>query len=111
MKAVRRVFTGFLGLGIALALAPAVWAAQVDIEVFAPAREAARAIQAARRARAAELAPNDMRLADLYNEDAIAALRPPSGPPDVEKASRLFKLAAVQARVAETRAVEIVRGR
>ncbi len=111
MTAVRKVLVGSLLLGVALALAPAGWAAQVDIELFAPAREAARALQAARRAKATELAPNDMRLADLYNEDAIAALQPPSGPPDVEKAARLFKVSAAQARVAETRAIEIVRQR
>lgn len=98
-------------MGILLALAPAGWAAQVDIELFAPAREAAKAIQAARRAKATELAPDDMRLADLYNEDATAALNPPSGTSDLQKATHLFKLAAAQARVAETRSIEIVRNR
>jgi len=86
-------------------------AAQVNIELFAPAREAVQAIQAARRARAAEFAVPDLRLADLYLEDAAAALNPPSGQPDVEKATRLAKLAAAQAKVAETRAIEVVRDR
>ncbi len=111
MTGVRKVPSGLLFLGLAVALAPTARAAQVDIELFAPARDAAGAIQAARRARAAELAPNDMRLADLYNADATAALQPPAGPPDVEKATRLFRLAAAQARVAETRSIEIVRQR
>ena len=111
MKNVAKVFTGFLYLAIALAVCYPAWAAEVDIELFAPARQAARAIQAARRAKAPELAPDDMRLADLYNEDAVAALKPPSGPSDVEKAARLFRLAGAQARVAETRAIEIVRER
>jgi hypothetical protein len=107
----RRLFPGLVLVGIALGAGPAAWAAQADIELFAPAREAARAIQAARRAKATELAPSDLRLADLYQQDAIDALNPPSGQPDVEKASRLFTLAAAQARVAETRAIEIDRRR
>jgi len=111
MRVMRRLFTGFLLAGVVLGAAPAAWAAQADIELFAPAREAARAIQAARRAKAMELAPSDMRLADLYQQDAIDALKPPSGQPDVEKASRLFTLAAAQARVAETRAIEVDRKR
>lgn len=97
--------------GITLAPVPAGRAAQVDIELFAPARDAAKAIQAAHRAKAEELAPDDLRLADLYDEDAKMALNPPSGPPDVERATHLFKLAAAQARVAETRSIEIVRNR
>ncbi len=96
---------------VVLVAAPAARGAQVDIELFAPAREAARAIQAARRANAAQLAPSDLRLADLYEQDAIAALKPASGQPDVDKATHLFKVAAAQARVAETRAVEVARKR
>lgn len=111
MRSVPKCCAGFLLLGILLALAPAGWAAQVDLELFAPAREAAVAIQAARRAKATELAPDDMRLADLYREDAMSALNPPSGTSDLQKATHLFKLAAAQARVAETRSVEIVRNR
>ena len=83
----------------------------MDIELFAPAREAIQAIQAARRARAADFATGELRLADLYYEDAAAALNSPSGRPDVEKATRLAKLAAAQAKVAETRAIEVVRQR
>ena len=111
MKVIRKLLAGCLFTGIALGAAPAAWAAQVDIELIAPAREAARAIKAARQAKATELAPSDLRLADLYQQDAIDALNPPSGQPDVEKASRLFTLAAAQARVAETRAIEIDRKR
>ena len=112
MRAMRKLLPGLLVfLGIALGAAPAARAGQVDIELFAPAREAARAIQAARRTKATELAPSDLRLADLYTQDAMAALNPPSGPPDLVKATRLFKLAAAQARVAETRAIEIERKR
>ncbi|HEY7678157.1 MAG TPA: hypothetical protein VIG69_13875, partial [Candidatus Methylomirabilis sp.] len=108
----RKLLPGFLVfLGITLGPAPAAWTAQVDIELFAPAREASRAIQAARRAKAEELAPGDLRLADLYHQDAIDALNPPTGQPDVQKAGRLFTLAAAQARVAETRAIEIDRKR
>ncbi len=111
MTAAGKGLSIFLFLGLFLAPAPTAWAAQVDIELFAPARDAARAIQAARGAKAAELAPNDLRLADLYNADATAALQPPAGPPDVEKATSLFRLAAAQARVAETRSIEVVRQR
>jgi len=109
--AARRALVALMFLAGAAPSPPAGRAAQVDIEVFAPAREAVQAIQAARRARAAELAAQDLRLADLYLEDAAAALNPASGPPDVQKATRLAKLAAAQAKVAETRAVEVVRGR
>jgi hypothetical protein len=111
MKTARMLSAGLALVGAALALAPAAHAAQIDLELFAPAREAARAVQAARHARAAELAPKDLRLADLYIDDATAALRPASGQPDVEKATFLFRLAAAQAKVAETRSVEVVRER
>jgi hypothetical protein len=94
-----------------LVLAAPATAAQVDLELFAPTREALRAIEAARRARAGELAGGELRLADLYLEDAMAALNPSSGPPDTNKATRLAHLSAAQARVAETRAIEVVRER
>lgn len=90
---------------------PRAWAAQLDLELFAPAQEATRAIEAARRAKAPELAPEDLRLAHLYTDDAKAALNPPDGPPDVEKATRLFRLAGAQAKLAQARAIEIVHER
>ncbi len=102
---------GAVVLGVMLALAAPAAAAQVDLELFAPTREALRAIEAARRARAGELAAGELRLADLYLDDATAALNPPSGAPDATKATRLARLAAAQARVAETRAIEVVRER
>ena len=88
-----------------------VLAAQGEIELFAPARVAASAIQAARRAGAAELAPDELRLADQYIDEATAALDPSSGPSDVGKATHLFRLAAAEARLAETRAIEVVSDR
>jgi len=100
-----------LALATAAALPPAGRAAQADIEVFAPIREAARALQAARRAKADELARRDLRLAEAYFDDAAAALDPPAGPPEAGKAVHFARLAAAQARVAETRAIEVVRGR
>jgi len=86
-------------------------AAQGEIEFFAPARLALSAIQAARHVQAAELAPDDLRLADQYAEEARAALEPTSGPSDVRKATYLFRLAAAQARLAETRAIEVASDR
>ncbi len=100
-----------LALATAAALPPAGRAAQVDIELFAPIREAARALQAARRAKADELARRDLRLAEAYFEDAAAALDPPAGPPDAGKAARFARLAAAQAKLAEARAVEVLRER
>ena len=94
-----------------LAIPAATPTAQPDIEVFAPAREATLALQAARRAGAAERAQRDLRLADLYFDDATAALRLSAAPADAEKAARLFRLAAAQARLAETRAVETMHKR
>lgn len=101
---------GFV-LGAVLALAGPAAAAQLDLELFAPTREALRAIEAARRARAGELASDELRLAELYLDDATVALNPPSGPPDVSKATRLANLSAAQAKVAETRTIEVVRER
>ncbi len=84
--------------------------AQVDLSLMAPARDAERAIQAARRAGAAETANQDLRLASLYIEDARAALQPALGPANVEKATHLFHMAEAQAKVAEARAIEETRG-
>jgi ketosteroid isomerase-like protein len=110
MMTIRKmVFLATLILAAVPAIPRAGLAAQVEIELFAPAREAASAIQAARRADAAALAPQDLRLADLYLDDATAALRPPSGPSDVEKATRVFRLAAAHGKLAEARAIEVAR--
>ena len=96
----------------AVAIAPlTALAAQGHIEFFAPARLAESAITAARQAGAAELAPDELRLADRYIDEATAALEPSSGPSDIGKATRLFRLATAEARLAETRAVEIVTDR
>lgn len=78
-------------------------------ELFAPAREAIQALQDARRAHAGELARGDLYLADLSFEEATQALHPSCAPSDVAKAIHLFRLAAAQAKVAETRAIEMVR--
>jgi hypothetical protein len=86
-------------------------AAQANIEVFAVAREAGQALQAARSAGAAELAPRDLLLAEEYYEGGAALLRPSGGSPDPARATHRFRLAAAQARVAETRAIEVARGR
>ncbi len=107
----RAILFAGLTLAVVTAAPRAGRAAQVDLELVAPAREAAQAIQAARTARAAEVAPGDLRLAELYLADATTALRPPSGPGDVAKATRLFYLAAAQARLAEARAIERTRER
>ena len=111
MKVTNCILSAMAILGAAMTFAPVGRAAQVDIELFGPAREAVRAIEAARRARAAELAPRDLQLADLHLADAAAALNPPSGAPDLSKATHLARLAAAQAKVAETRAIEVVRER
>lgn len=84
-------------------------AAQLDLKLLPPARDAERAIQAARRAGAAETAAQDLRLANLYFEDARAALQPASGPPNIEKTTRLFRLAEAQAELAEARGIEEAR--
>jgi hypothetical protein len=84
-------------------------AAQLDLELLPPARDAERAIQSARRSGAAETAAQDLSLADLYMEDARAALHPASGPPNREKAIRLFRLAEAQAKLAEARSTEEAR--
>ena len=100
-------------LGLVLAAVMAIpslgLAAQLDLELLALARDAERAIQAARRAGAAETAAQDLSLADLYMEDAKAALHPASGPPNIEKATRLFGLAEAQAKFAEARSAEEAR--
>jgi hypothetical protein len=100
-------------LGLILAAVMAIpstgLAAQLDLELLAPARDAERAIQAARRAGAAETAAQDLSLADLYFEDARAALHPASGPSNREKATRLFRLAEAQATLAEARSIEEAR--
>lgn len=100
-------------LGLILAVVMAVpslgLAAQLDLELLAPARDAERAIKAARRAGAAETAAQDLSLADLYMEDARAALHPASGPPNLEKATRLFRLAEAQAKLAEALSTEEAR--
>lgn len=111
MKGTQILSAAMAILGAVLAFPPTGRAAQVDIELFGPAREAVRAIEAARRARAAELAPRELRLADLYLEDAAATLNPASGAPDIPKATYLARLAVAQAKVAETRAIEVVRER
>ncbi len=85
--------------------------AQVGIEVFGPAREAAQAIQAARQAQAAERAPRELRPAERSFEEAARALNPPSAQPDVARATHLFRLAAAEGRLAEARAIEIMRER
>ena len=84
-------------------------AAQLDLELLRPARDAERAIQAARRAGANEMATKDLSTANLYLEDAKAALHPESGSPDIEKATHLFRLAEAQAKLAEARSIEEVR--
>ena len=100
-------------IGLTLAIFMAVpspgLGAQLNLELSAPARDAERAILAARRAGAAETAGRDLSLATLYLEDARAALQPASGPPNREKATHLFRLAEGQARLAEARAVEEAR--
>lgn len=111
MRALRILLAGVVCLVAGPAMSSTARAAQVDIELFAPARDASRAIQSALRAKAAELAPGDLQLADLYYTDASTALHPPSGPPDEAKAAHLFRMAAAAAKVAETRSIEIVRER
>ena len=86
-------------------------AAQGSIEFFAPARLAGSAVMAARHAGAAELAPDELRLADRYIDEATAALEPSSGPSNIGKATHLFRLATAEARLAEARAVEVVTDR
>ncbi|HWU39435.1 MAG TPA: DUF4398 domain-containing protein [Candidatus Acidoferrum sp.] len=98
-----------LALLIVLVIPTPGWAAQLDLELLRPARDAERAIQAARRAGAAEMAAKDLSTANLYLEDAKAALHPESGPPDIEKATHLFRLAEAQAKLAEARSIEEVR--
>ncbi len=98
-----------LTLAAVMAIPSLGLAAQLDLELLAPARDAERAIQAARRAGAAETAAQDLSLADLYLEDARAALHPGSGPPNLEKATRLFRLAEAQAKLAEARSTEEAR--
>ncbi len=100
-----------LALASSAALPPAARAAQVDIELYAPIREATQAIQAARRARAEQLAPRELRLAEGYFQDALGAIDTPAGPPDAAKAARFARLAAAQAKLAEARAVEVLRER
>lgn len=108
----RRMFwAAGLAMAAAAAFPAAGRAARADIELFAPTREASRALQTARRARADELAPRDLRLAEAYFEDAAAALNPPAGPPDAAKATRLARLAAAQATLAQARAIEVLRER
>jgi hypothetical protein len=107
----RVVFLVLLSLAAIPAIPVVALAAQGEIELFSPSREAQSAIQAARLAGASELASEDLRLADLYRQDATAALRSASGPSEVKKAARLFRLAAAEARLAETRAIEVTRDR
>lgn len=105
------VLVAGLVLAVVVAFPPTGQADQSDIKLFAPAREARRAIQVARSAGAAELAPRDLRLAEEYYEEGAELLRPPDGPPDDSRAARRFRLAGGQARVAETRAIEVTRER
>ncbi len=106
-----RVIPALLIVAAALLTPLVSFAAQGEIEFFAPARVAASALQAARHAGAAELAPDDLRLADRYLDEARAAFEPSAGPSDVRKATYLFHLAAAQAKLAETRAIEVVSDR
>jgi hypothetical protein len=110
-EAMRRGVGALIGLILAIFTAPPspVLGAQLELELFPPARDAERAILAARRAGAAETAGQDIGLAALYFEDARAALHPASGPPNREKATHLFRLAEGHARLAEARAVEEAR--
>jgi hypothetical protein len=110
-EAMRRGVGALIGLILAIFTAPPspILGAQLDLELFAPARDAERAILAARHAGAAETAGQDLGLAALYLEDARAALHPASGPPNREKATHLFRLAEGQAKLAEARAVEEAR--
>ena len=100
-------------VGLVLAAATAIpspgLTAQLDLELLAPARDAERAIQAAIRAGAVETAGQDLGLAALYLEAAWSALQPASGPPNTGKASRLFRLAEAQARLAGARGTEQAR--
>lgn len=107
----RKGMGALIGLTLAIftALPSPGLGAQLDFELFPPARDAERAILAARHAGAAETAGQDLSLAALYLEDAKAALQPASGPPNREKATHLFRLAEGQARLAEARAVEETR--
>lgn len=98
-----------LTLVISTALSSPGLGAQLDFQLFAPARDAERAILAARHAGAAETGGQDLGLATLYLEDARAALHPASGLPNREKATHLFRLAEGHARLAEARAVEVSR--
>jgi Domain of unknown function (DUF4398) len=98
-----------LTLAILTALPSPGLGAQLDFQLFAPARDAERAILAARRAGAPETAGQDLGLATLYLEDAKAALQPASGLPNREKATHLCRLAEGHARLAEARAVEETR--
>ena len=98
-----------LTLAIFTALPSPGLGAQLDLELFPPARDAERAILAARHAGAAETAGQDLSLATLYFEDARGALQPASGLPNREKATHLFRLAEGHARLAEARAVEEAR--
>ncbi|HSB79118.1 MAG TPA: hypothetical protein VLM91_10035 [Candidatus Methylomirabilis sp.] len=105
------------GMGVLFGLMLAIFTAvpspglgaQLDLELFAPARDAERAILAARRAGAAETAGQDLSLAAHYFEEAKAALQPASGLPNREKATHLFHLAEGHARLAEARTVEETR--
>lgn len=104
-----------LGAGACLASvltsAPVGRAAQIELEQFAPAREAAQAIQAARRAEAEELAHSDLRLARRYLDEGEEAFKRDPGARDLAGTARLFRLAAAQAKVAEARAIEATRKR
>ena len=98
-----------LALLIVLVIPTSGSAAQLDLELLGPARDAEQAIRAARRAGAAEMAAKDLSTANLYLEDAKAALHPESDPPDIEKATHLFRLAEAQAKLAKARSIEEVR--
>jgi hypothetical protein len=111
MRIRRMVWVAGLVLAAVASLPPVGQPAPADIEMFALARDAFLAIQAARRARAAELAPRDLRLAEEYYEDGAAPLSRPERPPDVPRAAHRLRLAAAQARLAETRAIEVARER
>ena len=104
----KRVLLGLI-LGAVTAIPPPGLAAQFDLELLPSARDAERAIQSARRAGAPKTAAQDLSLADLYMEDARAALHPASGPPNTERATRLFRLAEAEAKLAEARSTEEAR--
>src|SRR5574341_738759 len=78
----RRIVGPLLMAGTLSVVAPRAWGGPGNIELLAPA-------------------PQELRLAEFYFDDATQTLNPPTATADVTKASHLLRLAAAQARLAE----------